>query len=291
MLKAILIALVLCSFALGADSGSDYDPPELINRTNITRGLVYTTHRHTKTVRDYSRLSNLVRSYPSTILIHTFRINPKYFQIRVVDAADYSPPLAHIRQVVEDTGALGGINAGFFDENGRPLGLHIMRSKQRRGFTMAQKKSAAIFYERDGVYSIISNNNYRKYYLDTKPPTPMTEAVQSYPLLVGNGKSLWSWRPGEGIAARSAVGISWSGLVYLVVTDTDSFNGLSLSELAAFMAHTHRCKVALNLDGGTSSQLYFKDDKHRFSIEGRARIRTALTFFPKGKEPRKPHHR
>ena len=156
---------------------------------------------------------------------------------------------------------------------------------------MAKKKSAAIFYERDGIYNIISNSNYRKFFVENKPPTPMTEAVQSYPILVGNGKSLWSWRPGEGIAARSAVGISWSGLVYLVVTDTDSFNGLSLSELATFMAHTHRCKVALNLDGGTSSQLYFKDDKHTFSIEGRERIRTALTFFPKGKEPRKPRRR
>ena len=144
MLKAIVFTLLVCSIALASENGNGYDPPELINRTNISRGLVYTTHRHTKTVRDYSRLSNLVRSYPSTILIHTFRINPKYYQIRVVDAADYAPPLANIRSVVEDTGALGGINAGFF-----------RRKRQTPGFAHNAWKAAPWVY--DGEKKISSH--------------------------------------------------------------------------------------------------------------------------------------
>ena len=264
------------------ERASSYKRPELVNRSRIARGLLFTTHRHTKTIRDYSRLSNLVRSYPSTILIHTFRINPRFFDIRVLDSADYFSSRASVRRLVEESGALGAVNAGFFDENSRPLGLHIKRKQVIRGFTMASKKSAAVFYERDGLYKIISNKNYKKYFIESKPPSPMTEAVQSYPLLVGRGKSMWKWRPGEGIAARTAVGISWTGLVYLVVSDTDPLNGLSLSELASFMAVTHRCKVALNLDGGNSSQMYYNDSEHTISVEGRDTIRTALAFFHEG---------
>jgi len=280
------LLLVGATLVRAESDGNGAAEAELLNRTVLARGLIFTTHRHTKTVRDYSRLSNLVRSYPATILIHSFRLSPDDFRLRVLDAADYAPPRASVRKLVTESQALGAVNAGFFDDRSRPLGLHILRGVVRRPYSMAHKKSAAVFYERDERYEIVSNANYQTYFVASKPPTPMREAVQSYPLLVGNGKSSWQWRPGEGIAARTAVGISWSGNVYLVVTDTDPMNGLSLSELAAFMAETLRCRVALNLDGGTSSQLYYRDSKHELSVEGRDTIRTALAVFPVGTEPR-----
>lgn len=253
------------------------EPALRINRTVISKGLVFSTYKHTKTVSDYSRLSNLVRSYPSTIVIHSFRINPEYFSLFVgSDSKSSRARRATIQDIVHSNNALGGINAGFFDEKSRPLGLHISQGKIFSRYSMKHKNSAAIFFKKGNSYNIINNKCYVKYYLENEPPAPMIEAVQSYPLLVANGKSLWNWRPGEGIAPRTAIGVTWSGRVILAVTDTNPLNGLSLSELATFMAITHKCKLALNLDGGTSSQFYYHDKHHTLSVEGQDLIRTAI---------------
>jgi uncharacterized protein YigE (DUF2233 family) len=271
-----------CSELEGSSEEPVFAPATRINRTVISKGLVFSTYNYTKTVSDYSRLSNLVRSYPSTIVIHSFRINPEYFSLAVAtDPKAGNGRRSTIQDIVRNNKAKGGINGGFFDEKSRPLGLHISDSKTISKYSMQHKNSAAIFFKKENSYNIITNKCYLKYYLEEKPSVPMTEAIQSYPLLVANGKPLWDWRPGEGIAPRTAVGVTWSGRVILAVTDTNPLNGISLSELATFMATTHKCKLALNLDGGTSSQFYYHDDNHTLSVDGQDLIRTAIIIKKK----------
>lgn len=287
-----MCALVLTVMALVAPpAGADVPPagPDgatLVERVAAAPGLQVETWRHTKTVRDYSRLTNLLRSYPATIQIRCVVADPARYDLRLLDGALDGELRSPVRTIVERSGALGAVNAGFFDERGRPLGLHILRGRALSPLGMPGKTSAGIFYRRDGRYNIISAATYRRYYVDAPPPTPMEEAVQSYPLLVALGRPLWRWRAGAGLAARTAVGMTHEGSLVIVVTETDPLNGLSLAELAGFMATTLRCDLALALDGGGSTQLYLHHGGLELDLPGHDRIRTALGLFPRGHVPR-----
>jgi len=90
-------------------------------------------------------------------------------------------------------------------------------------------------------------------------------AVQSGPRLIVNGK-IPPLKPGR--AERSSLGITKDGRIIIMITDNTP---LSTTELAQFMkAEPLGCLNALNLDGGSSSQLHaringFQRDVHGFS--------------------------
>ena len=98
---------------------------------------------------------------------------------------------------------------------------------------------------------------------------------------MADGKVVYRRKLVGGIAARSAVGILADGRVVLVATESDPFNGMSLCDLALFLTRNVPCRLALNLDGGMSTQLYVETAGLPFQIAGRDAIRTALAVFPR----------
>ena len=88
-----------------------------------------------------------------------------------------------------------------------------------------------------------------------------------------------------GRAPRTAVGISKTGEIMLVVVDGRQWNsvGLTLLELAEFM-QSLGAQEAMNLDGGGSSELVFRRDIMNTPSDGRERlVAAALAVFPAGK--------
>lgn len=87
-----------------------------------------------------------------------------------------------------------------------------------------------------------------------------------------------------GRAPRTAVGISKTGQILLVVVDGRQWNsiGLTLQELAEFM-QSLGAQDAMNLDGGGSSELVLKGDIMNTPSDGRERpVASALAVFPTG---------
>lgn len=148
-------------------------------------------------------------------------------------------------------GALVAVNGGYFDAEGKSLGLRA---------TGGRKKSPlhgtrwGVFFTRNGKASIVPTEKFAW-------RTSIDEAVQCGPRLVENGtvlklKKQW--------ARRSGIGVTKEGRVIIAVADSE----MSLPEWAALWAAPDglNCEDALNLDGGPSSQLSIQTAKHRLLL-------------------------
>jgi exopolysaccharide biosynthesis protein len=91
---------------------------------------------------------------------------------------------------------------------------------------------------------------------------PKDTSVEEGFIAYSNGKVIRDAIGNQGLNARSAVGITRNGDLVLVMVaqkpESPSNSGISLPELAEFLA-TLGVEKAMNLDGGSSSSLYYQD--------------------------------
>src|SRR5262249_13033419 len=117
----------------------------------------------------------------------------------------------------------------------------------------------AVFYIANGHAYIVPQKTYK-----TKPS--ITFALQSGPRLIINGK-IPSLKPG--FDARSALGITRDGKLIILATQV----ALSTLQVANIMQMPENqgglnCSDALNLDGGSSTQLFAKINDFVLDVPG-----------------------
>lgn len=200
--------------------------------------------------------------------IHVFRIDLNQNQLDVVMAQSFSKTYASAQQFARHSHALISINGGFFDRNSHSLGLRVSHQK-----TISPIKNISwwsIFYTKAGVAHISSLRGYQH-------QIPVDFAVQSGPRLLKKGRVTPFLK--AGIAERSALGITKDGSVILIVTEGSP---ISTSDLAHLMRSSPlNCTDALNLDGGSSSQLYARLGKFRVNAPGFSYVSDAIVVKPR----------
>lgn len=198
--------------------------------------------------------------------IHAFRINLQFNQVASVMAKDLAVPHASVEEYAKHSKSLITINGGFFDQDFHPLGLRINNKQQKS--PIKQISWWGVFYIKNNKPYI---SNVRQFRRDKQ----IEFAVQSGPRLIINGK-IPPLKPGR--AERSALGISKDGRVIIVITDN---NPLSTTELAQLMKGSQLgCLNALNLDGGSSSQLHAKIDSFQLDVHGFSNVSDAIIVRP-----------
>lgn len=164
-------------------------------------------------------------------------------------------------QVCPRVGA--AINAGFFDEDGRPIGLLVVDGVHRQRRTPAA--GYGTFQVRHGRPEIVLSS--------TAATRGVTQAIECRPRLVIDN-ALPRFRP-QSASRRSAVGIDAQGRVLLLATD----DYLTLETWARMLRETCGCVQALNLDGGPSTQLTVRGHKRTTTLAG-AKVPVFLTVAP-----------
>lgn len=194
--------------------------------------------------------------------IYVFRIDLSKNQLALVSAKNLSLKNASADQFAEQSKALLSINGGFFDQNFKPLGLRINHKKLEN--PLKHISWWGIFYvERDKPR--ITNVRHFQQNED------MEFAIQSGPRLLIGGK-IPSLKPG--VADRSALGITKDGKVILLVSNNAA---MTTNELAQIMRSTPlSCVDAINLDGGSSSQMYAHIHSFQLSVHGFSYISDAI---------------
>lgn len=195
--------------------------------------------------------------------LHALKIAPKKFHLRPI----MDKKRSNVRDMAKTSGALAVINANFFDTDGKALGLVVMDQKQ-----VVNKKDISwwsIFCVNDKEAKIFHSSQFRSGQCDN--------AIESGPRLVIDGVIP---KLKEEYSRKSAVGIRRNGDVIFVVSDKP----LAISRLAEFLKMPENqggldCRNALNLDGGSSSQLYVKTKKMGFHIAGFSRVPVGLGVF------------
>jgi uncharacterized protein YigE (DUF2233 family) len=194
--------------------------------------------------------------------IHVFRIDLSKNQLALVMAKTMDLKNASTDQFARYSDALLSINGGFFDHKFNPLGLRISNKKLKN--PLKRISWWGIFYIKNNT-PYISNVRHFSYDKDIE------FAIQSGPRLLIKGK-IPSLKPG--IADRSALGITSEGkLIILVSTNA----AMTTRELAKQLKSAPLlCTDAINLDGGSSSQLYAHINSFQLNVHGFSNVSDAI---------------
>ena len=174
--------------------------------------------------------------------LYAFRIDLEKNKLELVSANSLALKNASADQFGEHSQALLSINGGFFDHQFNPLGLRINNKKLEN--PIKRISWWGIFYIKNNKAHISSLNRF-------KQDDDIEFAMQSGPRLLIKRK-IPSLKPGD--ADRSALGITADGKVIILVSTNAT---MSTNKLAHLLKKSPlSCTDAINLDGGSSSQLY-----------------------------------
>lgn len=207
------------------------------------------------------------------------------FQLRVLSSTENSSFRAQAK--CQANNATLCINANFFDEQQRALGLVI---SQKQVLQKIHKGGKLL----NGIFSII--NNKPRILNRSEQLSPETqEAIQSGPILIKSRKKVSALPNISAESNRAGVCIdSKDRLVFFCSSAT--FGGLTLPELQELLLSKGiDCVDALNFDGGGSAQLYVQTNKNGtsnkkngktikeqvISIHGRDSVPVMLALLPR----------
>lgn len=195
--------------------------------------------------------------------IHVFRINLNKYQLVMGLAKQLGlNKTSSIAQIAHKSEAVIALNGGFFSKSYQPLGLRMQSGKILN--PLKNISWWGILYTQNNRAKLVSKNQFR-----ANPKIDF--AIQSGPRLIVNGKIP---KLKTGIAERSALGITRNGDIILLATER---HPLSTTQLARLMrSYPISCQYALNLDGGSSTQLVANLPNFKLSVNGFSNITDAI---------------
>ena len=184
-----------------------------------------------------------------------------------------------LNEIADEENAVAAINAGGFeDDNGSgkggiPIGI-------------VYKDGEQLWTKTDSYYdTLIGFDNDDKLILATgisskqSQELNLRDAVTFGPALVVNGEAAVIKGSSSGVNPRTAIGQRADGAVLLLVVDGRQVNslGASLSDLISIMLEYGAVNAA-NLDGGSSSKLYYQGEfvNDGVAVTGSRRLATAF---------------
>jgi exopolysaccharide biosynthesis protein len=222
------------------------------------------------------RTASLERLEPHQVIdLKLVRLEQRRTTMRILYGEELGFKSADARTFAARSGAIAVINASYFDERGRPLGL----LKTRRSRPHSSLSRSSLF---TGVFGV-RNDAAFVMHRDELILDGIDEAIQTGPLLLAKGIPLTITRGAGRQRRRSLIGIDKDQRVIIAVTDT-FVGGLSWVELQEFFdtkIGLVQTPDLLNLDGGGSAQLYLKGATLEEHIPGTTAVPVAIGFFHK----------
>ncbi|MEO7655053.1 MAG: phosphodiester glycosidase family protein [Sphingomicrobium sp.] len=172
-------------------------------------------------------------------------------KLKLIAAARDQQPKREFRDLGLNAAKVAfAMNAGMFDEEGRPIGLTIVEGRQVHkialrpgGGNFGMKPNGVFLVRRYGTAEIVVSERF-------KAGKDIRLATQSGPMLLIGGKLHPKIKPnGDSINIRNAVGIAPNGKPLFVI----SADPVSFGKLARFFRDRLKAKDALYFDGSVSS--------------------------------------
>ncbi len=214
--------------------------------------------------------SSLVYAASESFLLRSWSFETSATSLTIDD-------LGMSRSLVDALGPDGrvAINGGFFDVEGRPVGLAVSAGEVLSKY--AAKLSGGVFYTVDGVAHLEATEAFDAH-------TRVTFAVQCRPRLVVRGQANVKRDDGQR-AERTALCIRNDGRTVdaIVAEPANGTRGPSVYALGQYLAEQRHCDDALNLDGGPSTGAAYREAKADASaaptvLPPRGPLRHAIVF-------------
>jgi uncharacterized protein YigE (DUF2233 family) len=201
--------------------------------------------------------------------VHIWTFDREHFVARIEPQSDVKGNVAE--QFLREPKDVLAVNGGFFEiepdnNNLGPSGLFTVKGQEVQGVNpkagsgVLAINSSGPQIERSAQYSAAN----------------FIDAVQSGPILVEPGGKNGIFKNDFDRQNRTAICLRGATFDVVIVE-----GGLSLYELAEFLSAKQgngglECNAALNLDGGPSTQAFFRGDQAETEIAGRWKIQNAL---------------
>lgn len=190
--------------------------------------------------------------------IHVFRVSLNENQLSLVMAKDLDVKNASVNEFAQHSSALISINGGFFDQSYHPLGLRIQNKQQQN--PLKHISWWGVFYIKNNKPFIASPYAFNR-------DKQIEFAIQSGPRLLVNGQ-VPPLKPGR--AERTALGITKKGEIIILITNNTPLSTMELAQL--MKAPPLNCYNALNLDGGSSTQLHANINSFHLNVHGYSNV-------------------
>lgn len=177
--------------------------------------------------------------------LHFVRIDSKKSEFVVIQAKNNES--LTVREAATNNKLLLAINANFFDNIGKPLGLVINDKKLLHPIHQGGKTIT-------GVFGIDKEHKVKIIHRSQVTPDSFLLAVQAGPRLMINGEFALGIRSPQVSSRRAGVCIDKSENVILYCS-SQGFRGVSINQLQQILKEVG-CISALNLDGGGSAQFF-----------------------------------
>lgn len=199
--------------------------------------------------------------------IHFFRFSLSQWKLAMVPASLAGSPASFVKPLAQKSRATLMVNGGFFTPTHKPLGLRISNGKESNPI-----KDVSWW----GIFAVVLGKPTITSLKEYAPVAPPQFAIQSGPRLIVAGRIPTTLK--EGVDPRSGIGYTPEGLVVIAVTEGAL---ISTTEFAQWMRSSEGggCQYALNLDGGSSSQLYYSDKNHQVSVENLSPVADGVGVF------------
>lgn len=200
-------------------------------------------------------------------------------RIATIRASEFGWKHATVQALCKASGAVACINANFFDEQGKPLGLIISRGIINQRIHKGGGTLTGILYVTPKTIGIAHREEFSS--------EGIVEAVQAGPRLVSKGAIIEGLKESSRSSNLSGICIDAHQRVLLFRVTSGVFGG-SLHQLQSVLVHpTIGCVDALNFDGGGSSSMYISGEiqGHAGAVReenfpGSDEVPVALGLFP-----------
>jgi hypothetical protein len=170
-----------------------------------------------------------------------------------------------LARVLRESDALLVTNGGFFGSSGEPIGLAMVDGRVLSRFS--PRLSGGVLVVEPGHADLVASESF-------DGGTSASFAIQCKPRLVVGGSPNVKRDDGQR-AERTALCLRGGGRTLEVVVAKNGAGGPSLFALASYLA-TWGCEEALNLDGGPSTGVAFRDGEAIREERPRGPIRHAI---------------
>jgi exopolysaccharide biosynthesis protein len=224
---------------------------------------------------EFSRLSLHSGTVFSSSMI-LLRADSSY-SLRAIRATQFGWNRASVKALCKAAGADACINANFFDEQGRALGLVVSRGIIYNKMHHGGGTLTGVLYSTDKETRIVHRDSFSF--------NGALEAIQAGPRLLVDGKPIEGVKDSSSSSNLSGVCIDANRRLVLFRVNAGVFGG-SLNGLQKNLLRPDiGCVDALNFDGGGSSQLFISADatslENDESLPGEDDVPVAMGFFKK----------
>ncbi len=195
-------------------------------------------------------LGNFTTLLESELYLLRFNLNDVDIEIATAQNV-LGSKIGNIKDMVNETGGVAGINASFFDTEYKPLGLIVpTQGKYNNLIQNGGKLLTGIFQIKDNKPSIVHRTEYQS--------DNVTLALQAGPRIIVSEKFV-SFSSNDPYSRRSGIAITKDNDIIIYATAL-RFPGANLLDIQNALKNVGVTVTdVLNFDGGGSSQFYIKE--------------------------------